>query len=103
MEGWNMDGNSLTLRSEEYREFIQHRRCVICNNLPPNQAHHHSENNQGWGTKPPDSFCVPLCYGCHRFIEDHGLDEVNRAAFNLSIVANLTLFLIKLKEEGRLK
>lgn len=57
-------------RSPDYIEFIQCKICFCCGTLPPNEAHHVSLSNDGWGTKPPDNQTIPVCGRCHRAIEN---------------------------------
>jgi len=69
-------GHNKPWRSKKYRDFIRFKPCerLDCNDSGPCDPHHVSVNDQGWGTKPADSQCLPLCRACHGLEESgHGI------------------------------
>lgn len=51
------------LRCPEYRAWLRQRYCLLCSSVQSDAAH--TENN-GTGSKGPDSSCVPLCRTHHQ-------------------------------------
>ena len=64
-------------RDERYLDFVRMHPCMNpkCRRPAPSQAHHvDAVEGTGWGTKPSDLYAVPLCWECHRMVEDgHGI------------------------------
>ena len=52
------------LRSKKYLTFVREHPCIRCGKRET-QAHHESFHNSGIGTKPSDSYAIPLCIQCH--------------------------------------
>jgi len=60
------------LRSVAYRRWIRSQKCIVCGDTPTFTLQIlqvidpcHTENN-GMGSKGPDSSCAPLCRGHHQ-------------------------------------
>lgn len=91
-------------RSKGYRDYIRRQPCLKCGRTPCD-PHHVSFANTGIGTKPPDSYCIPLCRECHT--ATHGdkffivCAELYPAVVFGEIVRNLTNWLM-LEDERRL-
>jgi hypothetical protein len=59
-----------TWRSKSYLDTVRMRRCLFCGKPGPNEAHHISLGDAGWGTKSSDLGCIPLCTEHHRLYHD---------------------------------
>ena len=67
-------------RDERYLDFVRSHPCMNpkCRRPAPSQAHHvDAVDGTGISTKPSDLHTVPLCWECHRMVEDgakiHGI------------------------------
>jgi len=58
-------------RSEQYKDFIRNKPCCICGGRA--EPHHEPLGCGGKGINAPDSYCLPLCRGCHRERHDVGV------------------------------
>lgn len=57
------------LEDKPYREWIATLPCRApgCTSKPPSHPHHHSLTGlRGTSQKPPDSYCMTLCFRSHR-------------------------------------
>ena len=62
-------------RSKDYLNFIRSRNCLICGAQPRSVAHHLMIwDTGGWGSKPSDLFCIPLCTEHHRMAHAYPID-----------------------------
>ena len=53
-------------RNRKYLAFGALHPCIYCGAHGPNQAHHDREIGPcGMGSKPSDSYIVPICPSCH--------------------------------------
>jgi hypothetical protein len=59
-----------TFRSEGYLRHVRTYPCLVCGKPGPNQAHHLSLGDAGWGMKSSDLGAVPLCAEHHRLYHD---------------------------------
>ena len=49
-------------RSKKYREFVADNPCLLCHRSGHTVPHHCRDIiKSGWGTKPGDQWCIPLC------------------------------------------
>lgn len=71
---------SHTFRSKAYLAFIASLPCAVCG-AEPTVPHHERFGKGGTGIKPPDSHCIPLCFGCHTQRHAEGV-ETFWAAFD---------------------
>lgn len=51
-------------RSKEYLSYLRTQPCIVCGKTTC-QPHHVRNDNAGLAYKPPDCYCVPLCYNHH--------------------------------------
>jgi hypothetical protein len=73
------------LRCKDYRKWVVYFCCVVCGGWPTEAAH---TQNNGMGSKGPDSSCAPLCSKHHReydagrkaFEEKYNIDVKRHAA-----------------------
>ena len=55
-----------------YIEWIRNQPCLVCGES--SDPHHvRIDGNAGTGIRPPDSYCIPLCFTHHRYYHDNGL------------------------------
>lgn len=69
-------------RNQYYLDWIKlnHDRCHFCEDRPPDDAHHMSlGDDDGIGTKPPDTQAVPCCRICHNTARKKATYEDARA------------------------
>ena len=63
-------------QDKKYLAWLRKQRCVFCNKLGPNEAHHLRQFCfTGTGTKPSDSYAVPACCDCHENDQMHPCKE----------------------------
>jgi hypothetical protein len=57
----------------EYLAFVRRHPCCNCGDTDRVEAHHAGrKRDKGFGRKPPDSRCVPLCHACHHCFHADG-------------------------------
>ena len=60
-------------RSQQYQHFVRSKVCLVCGGDQELQAHHcRLLGSKGTGLKPPDTYCVPLCFKCHLKLHSGG-------------------------------
>lgn len=70
-------------RDDAYLAYVRLHRCMNpqCRRPAPSQAHHvDAVDGTGIGTKPSDLWAVPLCWECHRLVED-GLLKLDKELY----------------------
>lgn len=77
-------GNMITVRTDDYLDFIRSKPCCLCGKEGPSEAHHVAQG--GVGMKGSDMSCIPLCSEHHVLTEDKGHGHVSRA-FKVSLTA----------------
>lgn len=90
-------------RSEKYKAFIRSLPCVVCSTEPTEAAHQRIDGMGGMGVKPPDSYCLPLCYECHA--REHQIGAITFWANAMidrrkEIIVCLTLYLERVVKNG---
>lgn len=87
-------------RNKKYQEWVAQQPCAVCQ-YPITQAHHvRTSYNSGTGQKPPDYFCVPLCYQHHRYAHSLGMSlshQLSEAIHTLHKAINEGIIEIKVK------
>jgi len=90
--------------NKKYRAFVRSHPCMNpkCGAAPPNHAHHvDAVDGTGIGTKPNDLYQVPLCWKCHRLLED-GLLMIEKEDLLRAICRLLAEAVVKgIFEKGR--
>lgn len=71
------------VRSEKYRRHIASLPCVVCGRDDVQAAHFRMNQGSGFGRKPGDDLCSPLCVADHR---EQG--EIGEARFWRRFLAN---------------
>jgi len=58
-------------RNKKYREFVADNPCLVCW-IDGKSVPHHCRDlvETGWGTKPGDQWCIPVCDKCHTALHD---------------------------------
>ena len=64
---------SSSIRSQSHLKNISSTRCLVCEDDPPNDAHHlRGSEVSGIGQKVGDNYTVPLCRICHTLLHSIG-------------------------------
>ena len=59
-----------TYRNSEYLDYVRWHPCLFCGKPAPNEAHHVSLGDAGFGLKSSDLGCIPLCHTHHRLYHE---------------------------------